>query len=167
MSNKNPDKGKGFCWERIFEGIIPCFVKDIREYRRIKINPILENEKNTDEVKKEQLEEELRIVRFCYNFWNSFSSKFVFEFLSGLIGLLVGFTKFADEDASIFAVGFFFIIILLCKGVLVCGTNIYYEEMKVVKAELEKINNPAQSNPEKISIRIYNRNLVRRSIFCR
>ncbi len=146
---------------------IPCIVREIREYRRIKINPILENEKNTDEVKKEQLEEELRIVRFYYNLWDSFSSKFVLSFLSGLIGLLVGFTKSADKVASIFAVGFFFMIILICQWLFVCGTNIYYEEMEVVEDELEKISNTIQPNPKKTSIRIYKRNSVRRSIFGR
>lgn len=146
---------------------IPCIVKEIREYRRIKINPILENEKNTDEVKKEQLEEELRIVRFYYNLWNSFSSKFVLSFLSGLIGLLVGFTKSADKVASIFAVGFFFMIILFCQWLFVCGANIYYEEMEVVEEEIEKINTAVQPKPKKPSIRICNRNLVRRSVFGR
>ncbi|MFU0528195.1 hypothetical protein ACMZ7Q_02200 [Gardnerella vaginalis] len=167
MSNEDADEGE-----------TPCIVGVIRGYYRDKINPIILNEKNTEEVKKERLVEELRRVRCHYNLWNSFSSKFVLSFLSGLIGLLVGLTESADKVAIIFAIGFFSIVTIFCQWFFVCAANIYYEEMEVVKAELEKINNPAQPNPkkinnpdqsnlEKISIRIYKRNLVRRSIFGR
>lgn len=213
MSNKNADKEK-----------ISRIVKKIRKYRGKKINPILENKKNTDEVKKEQLEEELRTVRFCYNNWNSFSSKFVFAFLFGLIGLLVGQAKNISVDGKVnilnmgiinlFSVnnkignvepniailafiGGFFLVILLCQGFFVCKANTYYEkmeavkaelkkikkskskceemkaleaelnEMKLIKDELEKINSAIQPKSKKISIRIYKRNSVRRSVFGR
>lgn len=183
MLNKNADKEK-----------ISCIVKKIRKYRVKKINPILENKEYTEEEKKEKLVDQLRTVRFSYNIWDSFSSKFVLSFLLGLIGLLVGQAKNISVDGNvnilkIFGIDFcsvsnrigdvepnkaillfiggFFLVILLCQGLFVYVANIYYEEMEVVKAELEKINNLAQSNPEKISIRIYNRNLVRRSFFGR
>lgn len=183
MSNKNADKEK-----------ISRIVKKIRDYRKDKINPILENKKYTEEEKKEKLEEELRSVRFRYNNWNSFSSKFVLGFLLGLIGLLVGQEKNISVDGNvnilkIFGIDFcsvsnrigdvepnkaillfiggFFLVILLCQGLFVYVANIYYEKVEVVKAELEKINNTIQPNPKKTSIRIYNRNLVRRSNFGR
>lgn len=186
MSNEDPDEGE-----------TPCIVGVIRGYYRDKINPIILNEKNTEEVKKERLVEELRRVRCHYNLWNSFSSKFVLSFLLGLIGLLVGLTESADKVAIIFAIGFFYIVTIFCQWLFVCAANIYYEEMEVVKAELEKIkeskskceemkvseaelnemklikdelekiNNTIQPNPKKTSIRIYNRSSVRRSNFGR
>lgn len=165
MSNENSDEGKVSWWKRIFERIIPCIMKTIRKYRDKKINPIICNEENAEEVKKEQLVEELRSVRCCYNAYDKFSSGFVLGFLSGFIGLLAGFVKPEANLKNIIFMAILFIVILLCQEFFVYKANIYYEKMEVVKAELEKINNSAQSNPEKISIRIYNRNLVRHSNF--
>lgn len=133
----------------------PCIVEKIRDYRKDKINPIILNKKNTDEV-KEKLVEELQRVRFHYNLWNSFSSNFVLSFLSGLIGLLVGQVKNISADGQVNSIdaisvfiGVFFLIILLCQFLFVCKTNTYYEKMKVVEDELEKINSAVQPNSKK------------------
>ncbi|MDF0753431.1 hypothetical protein [Gardnerella greenwoodii] len=137
MSNKNADKEK-----------IPRIVKKIRDYRKDKINPILKNGKNTDEV-KEKLVEELQNVRFYYNLLNGFSSGFVLGFLSGFIGLLAGFVKPEANLLNICLMGLIFLAILLCQWFFLCKANTAYEKMKAVEDELEKINNPAQSNPKK------------------
>lgn len=213
MLNKKPDKEK-----------ISRIVTKIRKYRGKKINKILENKEYTEEEKKEKLVDQLRTVRFCYNIWSGFSSNFVFAFLFGLIGLLVGQAKNISVDSkvnilkmfgidlfslnnkignveyieaiSVF-IGGFFLVILFCQWLFVYVANTYYEEMEVVKAELkkikkskskceetkaleaefnemklirselEKINNTIQPNPKKTSIRIYNRSSVRRSNFGR
>lgn len=223
MSNEDPYEGK-VSWWKVTEKIIRYIMKKIRKYRDENINPILENEKYTEEEKKEKLVDQLRRIRFCYNMWNGFSSNFVFAFLFGLIGLLVGQAKNISVDGKVnilnmgiinlFSVnnkignvepniailafiGGFFLVILLCQWFFLRNANIYYEEMEVVKAELEKIkeskskceemkvseaelnemklikaelekiNNTIQPNPKKTSIRIYKRNSVRRSIFGR
>lgn len=161
MLNEDSDECKVSWWKRIFKRIFPCIVKTIRKYRDKKINPIILNEKNTEEVKKEQLVEELRSVRCCYYAYDKFSSGFVLGFLSGFIGLLAGFVKPEANLENIRFMTILFILILLCQLFFVYKASIYYEKMEVVKAELEKINNPAQSMPKKVGMRYYNRNLVR------
>lgn len=119
---------------------ISCIVKKISDYRKDKINPILKNGKNTDEV-KEKLVGELQRVRFHYNLWNGFSSGFVLGFLSGFIGLLAGFVKPEANLLNICLMGLIFLAILLCQWFFLCKANTYYEKMKVVEDELEKIKN--------------------------
>ena len=133
MSNKNTNENK-----------VPCIVKKIRDYREITINPIIENEKNAKEVKK-QLVEELQRVRFFYNLWDKFSSGFVLGFLSGFIGLLAGFVKPEANLLNICSMAFLFLGILICQGLFLYLTNTYYEKMKVVEKEIEEINNAIQN----------------------
>lgn len=127
---------------------------------------------------KDALEMELHGVRYIYNVLNGFASNFVWLFLSGFIGVLIGIVKPEANLLNIRLIGLIFIAILLCQWFFLRNANTAYEEMEVVKAELEKINNPVQPNPEKInnpaqsnlekiSIRIYKRSSVRRSIFGR
>lgn len=125
---------------------VSCIVKIIENYREKKVDSILEDKENTEKVKKEKLVEELHRVRFYYNLWDKFSSGFVLGFLSGFVVLMVGCAEsiVTKSDASSlkdvpsFIIGFF-IIILICQWLFVCMANIYYEKMKVIKTELEKI----------------------------
>ena len=127
---------------------------------------------------KDALEMELHGVRYIYNVLNGFASNFVWLFLSGLVGFLFKIKSIDNIVLSFIFLASIFLAILACQWFFLRNANTAYEEMEVVKAELEKINNLAQSNPEKInnpdqsnlekiSIRIYKRNLVRRSIFGR
>ena len=127
---------------------------------------------------KDALEMELHGVRYIYNVLNGFASNFVWLFLSGLVGFLFKIKSIDNTVLSFIFLASIFLAILACQWFFLRNANTAYEEMEVVKAELEKINNLAQSNPEKInnpdqsnlekiSIRIYKRNSVRRSIFGR
>lgn len=180
MLNEDPDEGKVSWWKRKIEKITPSIEKTIRKYRGKKINPILKNKKYTEEEKKEKLVDQLRRIRSIYNVWNGFASGFTITFFATFITLLFGkvLPENIKNDIGLWALAIIFIIVSVVQTIFLCTANMYYEEMEVVKAELEKINNLAQSNPEKInnpdqsnlekiSIRIYKRNSVRRSIFGR
>lgn len=124
---------------------------------------------------QDALEMELRRVRYLYNVLNGFASGFVFAFLSGFAVLMVGCAKTTVtqydasslNDISTFIIYFFFVIILFCQWFFLRLAYTYYEKMKIVEKELKKINNTVQPKPKKPSIRICNRNLVRRSVFGR
>lgn len=143
-----------------------------------RIENYYENTINGIEGDKDALEMELHGVRYIYNVLNGFASNFVWLLLSGFIGVLIGIVKPEANLLDIRLMGLIFLAILLCQWFFLRNANTAYEEMEVVKAELEKINNPVQPNPEKInnpvqsnlekiSIRIYKRSSVRRSIFGR
>lgn len=146
---------------------------------------------------KDALEMELHGVRYIYNVLNGFASNFVWLFLSGLVGFLFKIKSIDNTVLSFIFLASIFLAILACQWFFLRNANTAYEEMEVVKAELEKIkeskskceemkvseaelnemklikaelekiNNTIQPNPEKISIRISNRSSVRRSIFGR
>lgn len=179
MSNEDPYEGK-VSWWKVTEKIIRYIMKKIRKYRDENINPILENEKYTEEEKKEKLVDQLRRIRSIYNVWNGFASGFTITFFATFITLLFGkvLPENIKNDIGLWALAIIFIIVSVVQTIFLCTANMYYEEMEVVKAELEKINNldqpnpkkinnPDQSNLEKISIRIYKRNLASRSFFGR
>lgn len=114
---------------------------------------------------KKALKEELSRIRFMYNFCHCFSSGFILSFFVGVfITYVLKFEMNAYSFASIMAIC---MIALFVQWIIVYAECICYEEMKLAEDELKKINNPAQSNPKKISIRIRNCNLVRRSNFGR
>lgn len=114
---------------------------------------------------KKALKEELSRIRFMYNFCHCFSSGFILSFFVGVfITYVLKFEMNAYSFASIMAIC---MIALFVQWIIVYAECICYEEMKLVKAELKKINDKVQPNPKKTSIRIYNRNLARRSVFGR
>lgn len=125
--------------------------------------------KSLDEIKndKEELEKELRKVRSCYNAYHNFSSGFLVPFFLGFVGYIFKFSEIPDITLRFVCVGVIFLIILIYQMLFVGISNVCYEEMKLVEKELEKINSTIQPNPKKISIRIRNCNLVRRSVFGR
>ncbi len=198
MSNEDPYEGK-VSWWKVTEKIIRYIIKKIRKYRDENINPILENEKYTEEEKKEKLVDQLRRIRSIYNVWNGFASGFTITFFATFITLLFGkvLPENIKNDIGLWALAIIFIIVSVVQTFFLCTANMYYEEMEVVKAELkkikkskskceetkaleaefnemklirselEKINNTVQPNPKKTSIRIYNRSSVRRSNFGR
>lgn len=129
---------------------------------------ILDEYKNgLGEIKNDEkaLKEELSRVRFMYNFCYCFSSGFVLSFfVGGFIGYILKLKMNAYSFANIMAIC---MIALFVQWVIACAECISYEEMKFVEDELEKINNTVQPKPKKPSIRICNRNLVRRSVFGR
>lgn len=186
MSNEDADEGKVSWWKGKIEKIISWLkikYSDIKEfikrrfrwfislfsirrnidyYNRYTIGEILDKNVNVEE----ELKKELQRVRFYYNTYDKFSSNFVFAFLSGFIGLLVGQAKNISVDrkvnilkilgidffslsnkignvkpneAILLFIGGFFLVILFFQWLFVCGTNTYYEKMEVVKAELKKI----------------------------
>lgn len=143
-----------------------------------RIENYYENTINGIEGDKDALEMELHGVRYIYNVLNGFASNFVWLFLSGLVGFLFKIKSIDNTVLSFIFLASIFLAILACQWFFLRNANTAYEEMEVVKAELEKINNPVQPNPEKInnpvqsnlekiSIRIYKRSSVRRSIFGR
>ncbi|MFU0662611.1 hypothetical protein [Gardnerella vaginalis] len=120
----------------------------IRHYYSCKIDRI-QNDKNA-------LEMELHRVRYIYNVLNGFASRFVFAFLSGIVVLLVGCANtlvakgnFNLLDGIKKFILCFFIIILLVQWLFLYLANTYYEKMKVVEDELEKVNNTVQPNSKK------------------
>lgn len=118
---------------------------------------------------KEALREELSRIRFMYNFCCCFSSGFVLTFFGGGFfgGGVTGFIFKVEMNSYAFCIMAIGMIALFIHWIIAFAKCICYEEMKFVEDELKKINNPAQSNPKKISIRIRNCNLVRRSNFGR
>lgn len=159
MSNEDPDEEE-----------TPCVMKEIVDYRRIKINPIVENEEYTEEEKKEKLGKELIIIRSKYNTWNGFAKNFAVTSLVAFLTILFSSIKIENyvmyqQVLSILLIIFLFVAFF--QFGMFKSVSIDYEKMKLVEAELEKINSAIQPNPKKISIRISNCNLVHRSIFGR
>lgn len=116
---------------------------------------------------KDALEMELHRVKYIYNVLNGFASNFVWLFLSGFVGYLFKIQSVKATVINFIMLAIIFLMILACQWFFLCKANTAYEKMKVVKAELKKINDTVQPNPKKISIRISNCNLVRRSVFGR
>ena len=159
MSNENSDEEE-----------ISCVMKEIVDYRRLKINPIVKNKKYTEEEKKEKLGKELIIIRSKYNTWNGFAKNFIVSVLVAFLTILFSSIKIKDYVMYQTILSWLLIIFLFVAffqfGIFK-SVSIDYEKMKLVEAELEKINSAVQPNPKKTSIRIYNRNLARRSVFGR
>ena len=128
----------------------PCIVEKIRDYRKDKIDPILENGKNTEEI-KEKLVEELQRVRFSYNVWNGFTSGFIITFFGTFITLLVGnfLPKNIKSYIGLWTLAGIFVIISVVQVIFLRTANTSYEKMKLVEDELEKINNTVQPNSKK------------------
>lgn len=118
---------------------------------------------------KEALREELSRIRFMYNFCCCFSSGFVLTFFGGGFfgGGVTGFIFKVEMNSYAFYIMAIGMIALFIHWIIAFAKCICYEEMKFVEDELEKINSTIQPNPKKMSVRIYNRNLVRRSNFGR
>lgn len=112
---------------------------------------------------EEALKKELRDVRSTYNLFKGFDLKLIVPFFGGFVISAFKISTFESLYWSLFA----FSTVVFVMLVLACVSNIFYERMKLVKAELKKINNTVKPNSKKISVRIYNRNLVRRSNFGR
>lgn len=121
---------------------------------------------NLDKIKddKKELEKELRKVRSCYNAYHNFSSGFVVSFFLGFLGCLLKI-NYQDPVFKYVFIGAIFLIILVYQVIFVGVSNVYYEKMKIVEDKLGEINNAAQSKSNKVSVRVYNRNLVRHSNF--
>ncbi len=107
------------------------------------------------------LKEELSRVRFNYNFCNCFSSGVILTLFGGFLGSACNTRTFVGLSFSLII----FAIVVMVLGIVVYSECVCYEEMKFIEDELEKINNTVQPKPKKPSIRICNRNLVRRSVF--
>lgn len=119
----------------------------------------LDKNKNNEET----LKKELRELRSAYNLFKAFDLKLIVSLFGGFAISAFKISTFESLYCSLFA----FSTVVFVMLVLACVSNIFYERMKLVKAELKKINNTVQPKSKKISIRIYNRNLVRRSNFGR
>lgn len=128
-----------------------CLLDDYKDY--------LDKNKNNEEV----LKKEFRDVRFTYNLFKAFDLKLIVSLFGGFVIGAFKISTFESLYWSLFA----FSTVVFVMLVLACVSNIFYERMKLVKAELKKMNDKVQPNSKKISVRIYNRNLVRRSNFVR
>lgn len=134
---------------------IECFIKRIFSIKK-RIGNYCINTISGIEGDKDALEMELHRVRYYYNLCDKLSSGFVLGFISGFVVLMVGCAKstVTEYDASglkdvPYFIVCFFLIILICQVALVVMAYTYYEKMKVVKAELKKINDTVQPNPKK------------------
>lgn len=128
-----------------------CLLDDYKDY--------LDKNKNNEEV----LKKEFRDVRFTYNLFKAFDLKLIVSLFGGFVIGAFKISTFESLYWSLFA----FSTVVFVMLVLACVSNIFYERMKLVKAELKKMNDKVQPNSKKIIVRIYNRNLVRRSNFGR
>ncbi|WP_375169028.1 hypothetical protein [Gardnerella vaginalis] len=106
-----------------------------------RIENYYEDTLNGIKLKQDALEMELHRVRYIYNVLNGFASNFVWLFLSGFIGVLIGIVKPEANLLNIRLMGLIFLAILLCQWFFLCKANTAYEKMKAVEDELEKIKN--------------------------
>ncbi|RFD76347.1 hypothetical protein AXE75_03305 [Gardnerella vaginalis] len=107
---------------------------------------------------KEALEEELIRVRCHYNSFHNVSSGFLISFFLGFLGYIFKFSEIQDIASRYACVVAIFLVILIYQIALINFSNLYYEEMKLVKSKLKEINR-AQSMPKKVGIRYCNSNL--------
>ena len=107
---------------------------------------------------KEALEEELIRVRCHYNSFHNVSSGFLISFFLGFLGYIFKFGEIQDVVLRCICVLVIFSIILIYQIALINVSNLYYEEMKLVKSKLKEINR-VQSMPKKVGIRYCNSNL--------
>lgn len=107
---------------------------------------------------KEALEEELIRVRCHYNSFHNVSSGFLISFFLGFLGYIFKFGEIPNIVLRFVCVAVIFSIILIYQITLINFSNLYYEEMKLVKSELKKIDR-VQSVPKKVGIRYCNSNL--------
>lgn len=86
------------------------------------------------------LEMELHRVRYIYNMFDGLASNFVWLFLSGFVGYSFKIQSVNATIINFILLAIVFLMILACKCFFLCKANTAYEKMKLVEAELEKIN---------------------------
>lgn len=98
---------------------------------------------------KEALEEELIRVRCHYNSFHNVSSGFLVSFFLGFLGYIFKFGEISNVVLRCVCVAVIFAAILIYQVAFINLSNLYYEEMKLVEKELERINSKIQPNSKK------------------